>query len=165
MRSKSTRWLNTSPRPAPERFWEKVNFSGGIPAYFPHRGECWLWEAGTVRGIYGKFAPIRTHIVPAHRWAYEFIVAQIPEGLTLDHLCRVTLCVRPDHMEVVTMKVNVMRGFSGPAINARKAECPKGHPYSVQPNGWRWCKICASDYQKRRRKLKAQSSLVAHLDE
>ena len=34
----------------------------------------------------------------------------VPEGLELDHLCRIRHCVNPDHVEPVTCAVNVRRG-------------------------------------------------------
>lgn len=45
----------------------------------------------------------------AHRFVYELLVGPIPAGLTIDHLCRVTSCVRPDHLEPVTNAENVRR--------------------------------------------------------
>jgi hypothetical protein len=36
-------------------------------------------------------------------------VGPVPEGLELDHLCRVTTCVRPSHLEPVTTGENVRR--------------------------------------------------------
>ena len=42
-------------------------------------------------------------------WAYEFLVGEIPEGLTLDHLCRNKACVMPDHLEPVTQAENHRR--------------------------------------------------------
>lgn len=107
--------------------------------------ECWPWTGamqGQGYGQYGK--PMRL----AHRISYEFFVGPIPEGLTLDHLCRNRQCVNPSHLEPVTRGENVLRGESLPARNARKTHCPKGHPYDdintyVSPNtGWRQCKAC-----------------------
>lgn len=46
----------------------------------------------------------------AHRVAYEYINGPIPSGFLLDHLCRLRSCIRPDHLEPVTHKVNTIRG-------------------------------------------------------
>jgi hypothetical protein len=78
----------------------------------------------------------------AHRWAWEQEVGPIPEGLVIDHLCRNRWCRNTLHMEPVTNPVNILRGTSPPAVNARKAECPAGHPYVVKGNGKRRCPIC-----------------------
>lgn len=40
---------------------------------------------------------------------YEQEVGPIPEGLAIDHLCRQTSCVRPDHLEAVTYAENLHR--------------------------------------------------------
>ncbi len=68
----------------------------------------------------------------AHRFSYELANGPIPEGLQIDHLCRNRGCVRPDHMEAVTPRVNYLRGDSVPAKNARKTECKRGHPFTFQ---------------------------------
>src|SRR3546814_19356891 len=49
----------------------------------------------------------------AHRISYELCVGPIPEGMELDHLCRVRRCVNPAHMEPVTHRENVLRGEAG----------------------------------------------------
>jgi hypothetical protein len=71
----------------------------------------------------------------AHRWSYEYHVGPIPDGLQLDHLCRVRRCVNPWHLEPVTNRVNSQRGKAG-AVNAARQEakefCPYGHPYSPE---------------------------------
>lgn len=46
----------------------------------------------------------------AHRVTYEHYVGPVPEGLELDHLCRVRNCVNPAHLEPVTHLLNVRRG-------------------------------------------------------
>ena len=46
----------------------------------------------------------------AHRVYYERYRGPIPENMVIDHLCRNTACVNPDHMEVVTQTENIQRG-------------------------------------------------------
>lgn len=76
------------------------------------RQECWIWLGGRNRQGYGFFYPHgpATRIL-AHRYSYEFFLGPIPEGLTIDHLCRVRACVRPSHLEAVTSEVNIRRSF------------------------------------------------------
>jgi hypothetical protein len=37
------------------------------------------------------------------------LICKIPDGLTLDHLCRNKSCVNPDHLEPVTREENTVR--------------------------------------------------------
>lgn len=79
-----------------ESFWVKVTKTA----------TCWLWTASKVNG-YGQFRGHRSH-----RWAYEKAHGSIPEGMTLDHLCRNRACVNPDHMELVSRSENSRRAFA-----------------------------------------------------
>jgi hypothetical protein len=74
----------------------------------PNTG-CWLWM-GTVerRCGYPQIWYEGTNCL-AHRIAYELYVGPIPDGLVLDHLCRVRSCVNPKHLEAVTAAVNNAR--------------------------------------------------------
>lgn len=75
-----------------------------------HDSPCWIWIGRNVDNPdYGK---LRDNGVVryAHVVAYEQRVGSIPDGLQLDHLCRVKRCIRPDHLEVVTGAENVRRG-------------------------------------------------------
>lgn len=102
----------------------------------PNSG-CWLWDSNTMPSGYGYFGLAAGKHVRAHRFAYEMMRGPIPEGMVLDHLCRMKCCVNPDHLEVVTPAENYRRAkpylargtnnFSG-----RKTECPRGHPYSPE---------------------------------
>lgn len=86
------------------------------PGFWPRviKGpNCWLWNGGRSRDGYGKFHHQGTH-QQAHRVAYELMVGPIPDGLTIDHLCRNPWCVNPAHMEPVTA-----------AENTRRAHCTK----------------------------------------
>lgn len=85
----------------------------------------------------------------AHRVAMvAHLGADIPPGVQVDHLCRVRNCVNPAHLEVVEQAVNLARGMSPPARNARKTHCPEGHPLSGdnlrtdQQPGKRGCRTC-----------------------
>lgn len=137
-----------------ERFWRKVNRDGPVPVDRPDLGPCWLWTAGRTSRGYGAFsADGRQHL--AHRVAYEEESGSIPDGLTIDHLCRVRHCVNPSHMEVVTRGVNVLRGVGPSAANARKDRCPRNHPYDLVSGGRRRCLACK---RERYHERKAQSA-------
>lgn len=108
-------------KPAIERFMSHVKVTPG---------GCWKWIGATKPGGYGIFVIKKYGIQKtynAHRWSYEYHKGKIPEGLTIDHLCRVRNCVNPDHLEAVTMRENLMRGNGYTAKNARKTHCPRGH--------------------------------------
>jgi hypothetical protein len=104
-----------------ERFWQKVEPE-------PNTG-CWLWTGGLRgSGRYGQFRNGK-RLGFAHRYAYELLVGPIPDGMQLDHLCRVRLCVNPAHLEPVTARENTMRSEALTARNARKTHCLRGHPF------------------------------------
>lgn len=124
-------------RSAPEaRFWAKVNKDGPAPTHRSDLGSCWLWTASTNWG-YGVLS-IDGRSIRAHRFAYELLVGPIPEGLQLDHLCHVRHCVRPDHLEPVTLQENVVREASyinslkpprRPVPSVPRTPSPYGNPY------------------------------------
>lgn len=120
---------------------------------------CWNWNGcKTYRG-YGLFYDGTKHGL-VHRFSYRQFVGGIPEGLTIDHLCRNKLCVNPAHLEAVSLKVNILRGFSSGAQNARKTFCKRGHPFDdkntiVRPTGFRNCRTCRLERQRLRRRAES----------
>lgn len=84
-----------------EKFWNKiVQTDEG----------CWLWMGQRDPDGYGKICVDGGYRI-THRFSYELLVGPIAAGLTIDHLCRTRSCVNPGHMEVVSLRENVQRGY------------------------------------------------------
>jgi hypothetical protein len=141
--------------PYVEAFWAKVSKSDG----------CWLWTAHVGRDGYGRY-----RCSMAHRVAYELLVGPIPEGLHIDHLCRVRNCVNPAHLEAVTCKENVMRGVGVTVSLAGRTHCLHGHEFTPENTYLRRrhstlirvCRRCKADSQaKLRRKRNAKSRFAS----
>ena len=66
----------------------------------------------------------KQHNFKVHRLMYESILGVIPDGLVLDHLCKTTSCINPEHLEPVSVKENVRRG------KLVTKYCSKGHEYT-----------------------------------
>lgn len=139
-------------RPAIERLMEKVR---------EVESGCWEWFHYIEPSGYAKLW-IDRRAVMAHRFSYEFHIGPIPDGLEIDHLCRVRHCVNPYHLEPVTTAENVRRmtAHRTPYQNLRDA-CPNGHPYdeanTILTKTGRACSICKADanraYYERNRAL------------
>ena len=83
----------------PERFAARVSVQDD---------GCWIWTGAKASNGYGSIGyESRTH--STHRLAYTLLVGPVPEGLQLDHLCRVKSCCNPAHLEPVTNAENQAR--------------------------------------------------------
>lgn len=115
---------------------------------------CWEWRKSINKAGYGEsWDPNARKRVIAHRFSWQIFNGPIPEGLTIDHLCRNRKCVNPDHLEPVTNKENILRGTGPAAMNARMTHCPKGHPLNganlmSRCDGRRRCRTCYNAWQR-----------------
>lgn len=126
---------------------------------------CCNWRASGDGHGYGVFW-YDNRMFKAHRFSYQLFIDEIPDDMTIDHLCRNKLCANPSHMEVVTLKENILRSDSVSAINVRKKYCPRGHEL-IDSNlvrstfvkyNYRICRLCylirqRAQYSKRKREL------------
>lgn len=98
------------------RFWERVAIGD--------EHECWNWSRSMGSHGYGQaWDGITVRL--AHRCAWELAHGRIPDGLTVDHLCRNRRCCNPGHLQLLTNQENA--AGNGHSL---KESCPSGHPYS-----------------------------------
>lgn len=112
---------------------------------------CWEWTgAKTTRGYAQKQWQGKVRYV--HRIVYEHFNGSIPEGLTIDHLCRNHGCANPRHLEAVTNRENVLRGTSPNAENARRTHCKRGHEFTPENTyklgSRRGCRTCKTAWRR-----------------
>ena len=89
-----------------------------------------------------------------HKLSYEVKYGVVRNGLELDHLCRNRACYNPDHLEAVTHKENVRRGYN---YQRDKTHCKQGHEFTHDntyirtDGGKRRCKTCQIESSRRYR--------------
>jgi HNH endonuclease len=141
-------------------------YTGGMDTFtrFLHKvdwtldDDCWLWLGSKITSPhtgnkYGNFWDGKRNIL-AHRYAVERERGPIPDGMVVDHLCRQTLCVRPDHLDVVTPAENTRRGMRHilqKAEAAARTHCSRGHLLQTRPSGIHRCRDCENVAQRQRR--------------
>lgn len=125
----------------------------------PLATDCWLSTYAVNRTGYTNMGLPGRRTRATHVVAYELTVGPVPAGLILDHLCRVTICANPAHLEPVTYAENTRRGLRGVL---RGDFCQRGHPlpptHTVYKNGTqrRQCKTCL--------RMRMQKYLLRHTD-
>lgn len=126
---------------------------------------CWIWRLRPNSDGYGQIVRRKKHFY-AHVFSYLFHVGPVPEGLELDHICSVRLCINPAHLEPVTHAENVDRGRSKTHM-AERTHCVNGHELSgsnVHMQHWtrkdgtigmfRRCRKCAAEVSRREREAR-----------
>lgn len=133
---------------AATRFWPRVDKNGPVSELRPDLGPCWIWTGPLCRKGYGVVHVHPKTTLPAYKYAYLREVGPVQEGLELDHLCRVTACVNPSHLEPVTHYENMQRSarfhkrvgfpcddydFVGRAPGALSSHIRAKHPHNYRP--------------------------------
>jgi len=107
-------------------------------------GDCWTYD-----GAHSNSAYPHNGDGLLHKQMWERLVGPVPEGMELDHLCRNTKCINPDHLEPVTHGENIQRGFG--FGNGKKYElCHKGHD-DWSGSKKRYCRTCSHERTRRYR--------------
>jgi hypothetical protein len=137
----------------------QINQEG--PIFVQILGPCWVISKKPTQNGYQNVSIGNGKRALAHRVMFERIKGPIQKGLEIDHLCRNTACMNPNHLEAVTHRENMLRSpIAGCTINKFKTHCPKGHSYSdnlyINSKGRRECSICRrfSTREFHRRKVK-----------
>lgn len=113
---------------------------------------CWLWKGyKRPNGYSAMMYNSKNQYV--HRVSYQIHKGEIPEGLVIDHLCRVRHCANPEHLEAVTLKENLLRGNTLQAKYKNRDACSNGHKYTketmhLDKDGFRKCRLCWKIYRK-----------------
>lgn len=75
---------------------------------------CWIWQANRTTSGYGLVSRAEAKSRLAHRFMYEKRHGTLPSNTSLHHLCKITLCVNPGHLQPLTPTEHVKaHGFSG----------------------------------------------------
>lgn len=142
------------PRPAIHRVLEKV-----VVEDRGYKSPCWIFTRMKDRQGYGRIqtgsattGTRRPTLV--HRVTYEFFKGPIPAGLEPDHLCNVTACCNPRHLEAVTHLENMRRMHARGLVSAaaaRRTRCSNGHLWSeneVISGKRRKCRACMNQHAR-----------------
>ncbi|MUN41494.1 HNH endonuclease signature motif containing protein [Actinomadura litoris] len=139
-------------KPLDERLWARIDADG----------PCWLWTGAKHRNGYGAINRGRRGLGTAvvHRFVWELLVGPVPEGMDLDHLCRVRECCNPDHLQPVSRPDNVARGaYRAGAPRAFRCDHPETPANTVRTGRQRTCRTCKNEANRRyRARMKASST-------
>lgn len=116
-------------------FLKKIDFKNG----------CWIWKAALNNSGYGIFG-MKPKLLLAHRVSYELFVSPIPYDLVIDHVCKNTKCVNPEHLRLLSHAKNSCIRKGGLQIIDGKEYCQNRHLFygeNIYIEGKkRRCRIC-----------------------
>lgn len=114
--------------------------------------QCWYYAGNISSNGYGRLWTGDAYEF-VHRLMWEDAHSRvIPEGLQIDHLCRVRCCINPAHLEAVTPRENNLRGLTIGARLASRDSCKYGHKFDKAntrlDGNTRKCRACARNWQR-----------------
>jgi hypothetical protein len=136
--------------------------------------DCWLWTGARLKSGYGlvRLGPATAGNALVHRLMWAWLVGPLPRGRgrkipQLDHVvCERKACCNPIHLKLVSLRVNLLRGDSPPAVNHRRLVCRKGHALPLKPNAvgpqgpYRLCVVCRLERGRRTYRLHHRRALA-----
>ena len=144
------------------KFWDRVRFWGAGD------DDCWIYMKGATGGYaLLLWKELGDRAKYAHRFSYELINGEIPDGYVIDHECHNRdphcpsgkkcihrRCCNPKHLVAKTLGQNVKAAHDG--RRETKTHCAHGHPWNekntrILSNGWRQCRTCAKEKTALRR--------------
>lgn len=106
-------------KPIEERFLSRVDRSPGT--------DCWIWLGRIDGDGYGCCLLVGLNTRQAHRAAYQLFVGPIPEGMDIDHTCRIRHCVNPSHLRPLDLNLNRQQ-----TSWALRTHCVNGHEFTPE---------------------------------
>ena len=103
---------------------------------------CILWTKSVGSHGYGQTWDGET-VVLAHRYEWEKLHGPIPDGMTIDHICRVRRCINVEHLRLLSNVDNAKDNGQ-----SKKTHCAAGHAFTASntfysKEGWRRCRECS----------------------
>ena len=125
----------------PANFWAKTRET-----------DCLIWIGAANSKGYGCFGVDGVSQL-AHRLVWEDVNGPIPDGMTIDHLCRVHNCVKIDHLELVTQALNNERARTAQGYHLG-GKCGRDHVLTEASTrrvarGQLVCLECEAIYRRR----------------
>lgn len=142
--------------------WRELPYIEPIP-----ESGCLVWTAGVDKDGYARSRWGRSNTGYLHREIWKAENGPIPDGLVIDHKCRVRSCINPEHLRAVTPRENSLAsGSLAPSkLNADKTKCPScGGDFEVYWNYGdkeRRCRSCFNNRTKLyQREMRAQRRMA-----